>query len=356
MQAPLYKTVQAPLAKYSNAHAGLWFERFFNGYDSEWTVAADAKQTWIKSVTGKQGDIEKLAAFASRQQALVSVLQGESRFYKTDWHCVTGMGNPHPVENGFSWHPTLAVPYLAGSAVKGLVRAWVEMNEDGLSDEEKRNRLKDWFSTEDKKDVAEQAGNFIFFDAIPSEPPLLICDIMTPHMGKWYEQGDTGSLNSDAIPADWHEPVPVPFLAVKKAQFIFSIAARNPQNQAHIDELSKVFEALDNALTWLGAGAKTAAGYGQMSSKEAIKQQHVKAVQDWLTEAIQSLKNDKDLRGQPEENLWKKALSEKWLFAPPELKPTILELIKTKWKELKISWEKPVGKSAEEAKRNFVKK
>ena len=268
MQAPLYRVAQAPLAKPDNAHAGLWFERFFNGYDRDWTIADTAKQTWIKSVTGKQGDVEKLANFTSRQQALVSVLQGESRCYKTDWHFVTGMGNPHPVENGFTWHPTLAVPFLAGSAVKGLVRAWVEMDEDGLGETEKKARLKQWFGTEDKEQVAEQAGNFIFFDALPSEPPTLICDIMTPHMGKWYEQGDTGSLNPDVIPADWHEPVPVPFLAVKKAQFIFSIAARNPQNQAHIDELKKVFEALDNALTWLGAGAKIAAGYGYMEENE----------------------------------------------------------------------------------------
>lgn len=180
------------------------------------------------------------------------------------------MGNPHPVENGFTWHPTLAVPYLAGSAVKGLVRAWVEMNDGGLNYDEKSALLKHWFGTEDKEQVAEQAGNFIFFDAIPSEPPVLLCDIMTPHMGKWYEQGDDvqKNLNPDVIPADWHEPVPVPFLAVKKALFVFSIAARNVKHQA---ELAKIFTALDSALSWLGAGAKTAAGYGYMTEREADK-------------------------------------------------------------------------------------
>jgi CRISPR-associated protein Cmr6 len=168
------------------------------------------------------------------------------------------MGNPHPVENGFSWHPTLAVPYLAGSAVKGLVRAWVEMDEYSA----KKARLKHWFGTEDKKDVAEQAGNFIFFDAIPHKVPELICDIMTPHMGDWYEQGNHADRKKpNTIPADWHEPVPVPFLAVKNAEFIFSIAARTKDAQA---ELNNVFNALKNALEWLGAGAKTAAGYGYM--------------------------------------------------------------------------------------------
>lgn len=128
-----------------------------------------------------------------------------------------------------------------------------------------KDRLTHWFGTEDKEQVAEQSGAFIFFDAVPHQPPELLCDIMTPHMDKWYEQGDTGSLDPDKIPADWHEPVPVPFLAVKKAQFIFRIAARNPKNQADVKELADIFEALNNALLWLGAGAKTAVGYGYMS-------------------------------------------------------------------------------------------
>ncbi|MEI6706062.1 MAG: type III-B CRISPR module RAMP protein Cmr6 [Methylococcales bacterium] len=266
MSLPLYRNNQAYSTKPDNAHAGLWFERFFNGYNNDWTIADEAKQTWIKSVTGLQGDKQKLEDFTIRQQTLVTALQGESHCYTTDWHFVTGMGNPHPVENGFSWHPTLAVPYLAGSAVKGLVRAWVE----SLTDDEKKTRLKHWFGTEDKEQVAEQAGDFIFFDAIPSKPPTLLCDIMTPHMGKWYEQGgEKDNLKPDTIPADWHEPVPVPFLAVKNAQFIFSIAARNPHNKPdNVKELAKIFEALNNALLWLGAGAKTAAGYGYMTEDE----------------------------------------------------------------------------------------
>jgi CRISPR-associated protein Cmr6 len=35
----------------------------------------------------------------------------------------------------------------------------------------------------------------------------------------------------DKLPADWHEPVPVPFLAVKSATFLISIVARNPKNK-----------------------------------------------------------------------------------------------------------------------------
>ena len=181
------------------------------------------------------------------------------------------MGNSHPVENGFSWHSTLGVPYIAGSAVKGLVRAWVELNEDKLEDVDKRARLKRWFGTETKEEVAEQAGAFIFFDAIPEQRPSLMADIMTPHMGDWYADGAKGNPNNaKAVPADWHEPIPVAFLAVKQAQFIFSIAPRKAQTDESEKErqdaqLKAVFEALEQALEWLGSGGKTGAGYGYMS-------------------------------------------------------------------------------------------
>lgn len=132
MTAPLYYQIED--RKPDNAHSGLWFERFFNSYQispqGHWEIpkpnketGKDVKRDWINQVAGEVGNQIQLKSFQERQEALLKVLQGESHCYTSDWHFVTGMGNPHPVENGFSWHPTLAVPYLAGSAVKGLVRA-----------------------------------------------------------------------------------------------------------------------------------------------------------------------------------------------------------------------------------------
>jgi CRISPR-associated protein Cmr6 len=279
MSAPLYHTHHSPEKKPDNAHSGLWFDRFFDRYQvngKDWQIPKpdklqDAKRDWIKTVAGPVGQAEQLTRYIERQTALVHHLHGRSQRYQTDWHFVTGMGNPHPVENGFTWHPTLGVPYLTGAAVKGLVRAWVENNEDRLTGTEQKARLKSWFGTENKGDVAEQTGGFIFFDAIPDQRPGLLCDIMTPHMGDWYSDGDKGDVkNSKAIPADWHEPVPVPFLAVKHAQLVFSIAPRLPQLQEQLDE---VFNVLTQALEWLGAGAKTATGYGYMSLDEIFSRE-----------------------------------------------------------------------------------
>ena len=273
MVAPLYNGAEIPDKKPEQAHAGLWFDRFFNRYDAKWELGDTAKTEWINLVKGPVGQTDKLADFIKRQFSLVKQLHGTSQRYKTDWHFVTGMGNSHPVENGFSWHPTLGVPYIAGSAVKGLVRAWVELNEDKLADPDRAAHLKSWFGTEKKDDVAEQTGDFIFFDAIPEQRPNLIADIMTPHMGDWYADGAKGNPNNaKAVPADWHEPIPVTFLAVKHAQFIFSIAPRKAQTdesekKLQDAQLEAVFEALKRALEWLGAGAKTGVGYGYMTQE-----------------------------------------------------------------------------------------
>jgi CRISPR-associated protein Cmr6 len=270
MTLPFYREHNAPSKLPTSAHKGLWFERFFNGFNdkSNWAILDEnAKKNMIESVSGPSGSQPQLEQFQNRQLALVDQLNGQSQCFKTDWHFVTGMGNPHPVENGFSWHSTLAVPYLMGSTVKGLVRAWVEMNEDESPKEKKLNRLKTWFGSEEKGGDSEQVGAFIFFDATPQKQPMLICDIMTPHMGKWYESGGK-SLKSDSVPGDWHDPTPIPFLAVKNASFVFHIAPRQAKD---LKEVEDVFIALSNALMWLGAGAKTAAGYGYMTEDENFK-------------------------------------------------------------------------------------
>jgi CRISPR-associated protein Cmr6 len=116
-----------------------------------------------------------------------------------------------------------------------------------------------------------QAGELIFFDAIPLRPVQLRTEIMTPHMGKWYEQGgdiEGGDIlkHPECIPADWHDPNPIFFLVVERATFLFSVALRNPAVKNC--DLAKVLLALEQSLQWLGAGAKTATGYGRMGRDE----------------------------------------------------------------------------------------
>lgn len=341
MNLPLYEAARAePPTLETDGHRGLWFERFFNQYDPAWKVLDQGKGAWIKRVAdiGKCGNEAALNRHAQSLAERATFLGGEIRGFATDWHFATGLGNPHPVENGFLWHPTLGVPYLPGAAVKGLVRAWVEQWDDGLDGEPRKQRLRIWFGTETKDEVPEQAGELIFFDALPVGPVWLEQDVMTPHYGKWYEQGGEiadPAKEPDKVPADWHDPVPVPFLVVKKACFVFAIAPRRPAFQG---EVEAALQALENALEWLGAGAKTAVGYGRMreTSLDLFRSA-------WVDKTIQEIKDRN--RSSESEALRGKQLAEAWqaLAEGPE-KQAALNDIRSRW-EKEGWWENPPGKA-----------
>jgi CRISPR-associated protein Cmr6 len=279
---------------------------------------------------------------------------------------VSGLGASHPFETGFIWHRTLSVPYLPGSSVKGLLRAWAEQW-GGSDDKEQISRL---FGTGGDNDG--QAGAIIVFDALPSQPPKskaetstlpshppqLELDIINPHYSDYYKNPAT------TPPADYLDPSPVFFLAVAPGQsFRFFLAPRlgfySKQNgiaaYSAADDLETAKQLLINALVHLGIGAKTAVGYGQMTALEYQEKEQANNAQKWLDEVIEGFRKDKDFKGQPEKVFWQNALSEKWLRAPSELKPLILELIKAKWVELNINWQQPSGNSAQAAKRNFMR-
>ncbi|MGI9211319.1 MAG: type III-B CRISPR module RAMP protein Cmr6, partial [Methylococcaceae bacterium] len=273
MTRPLYAAA-AHEAKPTSGdwHKGLWYERFVDIYaqnGSAWSIPKPVdgnspKSIWIEKVTGPTGNTKELERHALNLLGRVAWLKGELGVFKSDWNFVTGLGNPHPVENGFLWHPTLGVPYLPGSSVKGLLRAWVEHWDDTLTPDIKKARCLTWFGTEAKEDIPDQTGRLIFFDALPVKEVTLAQDVMTPHYGDWYEQGgEIGNANVEhnKVPADWHDPVPVPFLVVKEASWLFAIAPRKPEDQA---EAKNAMVQLKQALEWLGAGAKTAVGYGRM--------------------------------------------------------------------------------------------
>lgn len=265
----LYQKQRSALDK---ANKGLLFERFYDGYGNDFSLAQGSHAEELNSlgIIGRCGSESELKEAAKRRVNLVSGLGGQFGVFATDWHFVSGMGNAHPVENGFTWHPVYGTPYLPGSSVKGLLRAWMEHWANAEQDKEQRQQLvHDWFGrsagTGGKSD-AGKAGDLIFFDAIPVERPAVSVDIMTPHMGKWYEQGGE-KITAESQPGDWHSPVPVPFLVTADARFVFSVAPRTPK--AQVDGLAEqAMEHLKDALAWLGAGAKTAAGYGHMSFDE----------------------------------------------------------------------------------------
>lgn len=283
MTYPLYRGSSAaaaellkPGAKLDRPNIGLYFSRFYGGFsqEQEWKVLTESKKNFIEDTakTSQPSHSAYAKSFGERQKQLCERLGGVCAVLETTGPFVTGTGISHPVENGFTFHPTLGLPYLPASGVKGLLRAWVEVWMEHASAEERTSKIQQWFGSNTTATSPDgQTGELIFFDALPSNNVLMGCDIMTPHMGGWYENGDaiTGDNFASVAPADWHSPVPVPFLVVKpKTSFLWCIAPKLT-GQAQIDVVRKqaavqALAALKAALEWVGSGAKTAVGYGRM--------------------------------------------------------------------------------------------
>jgi CRISPR-associated protein Cmr6 len=81
----------------------------------------------------------------------------------------------------------------------------------------------------------------------------LEADVMTPHYSPW---------TADNPPGDWRSPTPIPFLtAAPGLEFQFAVFPRAKHDS---EPMVTVGHWLEEALTEMGAGAKTAVGYGRM--------------------------------------------------------------------------------------------
>ncbi len=267
-----------------------------------------------------------LAHLAGRRQALARALERQgmavAAFRGTvDWRLAVGLGADHPLENGFTFHRVYGVPYLPGSALKGLARAWrfariaEECGIGPLWDpdrvkairKDKKNNLtpldalEEVLGAPDEGDVAEVArtavtrvpedlrkplesldwtgvwekardfrlafgsaavrGRVCFTDALPDDPDgtalRFHLDVVTPHYGPYYGGG------GDKPPADWYSPVPSNFLTVG-AGSPFAFVLYGPDG--HL--VDRAAGWLREALAW-GAGGKVSAGYGAMTVDRA---------------------------------------------------------------------------------------
>lgn len=263
----------------SDYNAGLWYDKFCNQWCRDpqkegsdcWSlesftqgkgknkITITPKDEWIAGTADHLvGNSSLLDEQRRRLRTLVSARGGRLLYFQTEARFVTGLGRAHPVENGFAWHHTLGTPYLPGSSLKGLMRAWAQ--EQG-EQEPDINRI---FGPRGQREPA--CGSVVFFDALPTQPVRLEAEVMTPHYGPYYQDEA-----AKTPPADWHDPVPIPFLAVAAAQpFIFAFAPRRRHEAQDSADCAAVAGWLKEALAWLGAGAKTSVGYGRFRLDSAV--------------------------------------------------------------------------------------
>ncbi|MDR3214569.1 MAG: type III-B CRISPR module RAMP protein Cmr6 [Azoarcus sp.] len=310
----------------SRTHQALWTTHDINyrvaGRDREEREFKDENKTaCLKNACAlTDNDKRTFEALGKRQEALAQTC-GKDSMLIMDAQSIapfsTGLGNEHPLENGFAFLNPYGLPYLPGSGVKGVLRQAVKelaSGEWGKTDWslEKRYPLKIGkdetlmlsaldvlFGYETPKGEKDHVrGVLSFWDVIPQiKGDHLAVDIMTPHQSHYYQN----KASADSVtPHESGQPKPISFLTVPpKSGFVFYVQcdvahlARLAPELTENDNWRKLLEdAFQHAFDWLGFGAKTSVGYGAMESGAQIqrkaddeaakvRQQQQESAQEW---------------------------------------------------------------------------
>jgi len=225
------------------------------------------KSNWLRAFAADNHiDTQLVENVYNRWFNAITAMQAKHFPATTAWRMIIGLGGETVLETDLTLHHLYGIPFIPGSALKGLTRAYVT----GEIAEHKSKKIED-----DDSDIQrifgtqKEAGSVIFFDAMPVNDKINFdLDIMNAHYPKYYGEKQPPANNQD--------PNPVTFLTVANTTFLFALAPRRPKKthpQEHLQDAKDTEEAmgwLQNALRDYGVGGKTSAGYGYFS----IPQQH----------------------------------------------------------------------------------
>lgn len=250
------------------------FGLYFDGWDGGWQTPTNKTPAFLKLTSPlPRHCCDALEALRQRQTHTAQALGDLALSLPVQLSAPlsTGLGNEHPLENGFAFLNPYGLPYLAGSGAKGVLRRAAEelaSGEWGDSTGWNQDAIDILFGPgEERLDqgVDFRRGALAFWDVffVPGKDGrLLKVEIMTPH--------HSGYLQGSGSPHANEDPNPVPFLAISAgARATLHIActpALIPANQTvlHDGWRQLVEAAVTHAGEWLGFGAKSAVGYGRV--------------------------------------------------------------------------------------------
>ncbi|MGH2506629.1 MAG: type III-B CRISPR module RAMP protein Cmr6 [Ktedonobacteraceae bacterium] len=221
----------------------------------------EERSAWLKELArSSQNHIDPELAKQTydRWFALTNALQVTHFRAALDWRMVVGLGGETVLETDLTLHHLYGLPYIPGSALKGLARAYVTGEEQpSKKEEEDSGEIQRIFGSQ------KQAGTVLFFDAWPLDGQVAFAvDIMNSHYPQYYSEGK--------LPTNTQNPNPVTFLAVEKTDFVFALAPRatsaEQEKKTRREDVQKVSIWLQKALQDYGVGGKTSAGYGHFQA------------------------------------------------------------------------------------------
>ncbi len=225
-------------------HPGLWLDKFLPKQESQGGESSFGKHF------KEAASIPVSPAYKTLFEAWKQALQQEGVIIKKAkalGRLAIGLGAESVLETNITIHRTYGVPYIPGSALKGLAARYARLR---LGDEWKKGTT----AYQTLFGDTSTEGHVIFFDALyvpnsaKDDKPLLI-DVITVHHPAYYQ-------GAGSPPADWDSPTPIPFLSATGS---FLIALYGPDKW-----VNAAFQILALALREEGIGAKTNSGYGRM--------------------------------------------------------------------------------------------
>lgn len=244
------------------------------------------RDVWFRKITSQvrvnSDDLSRMiVATGDRWQSMTANASRFSMYNRS--RLLIGLGAKGALEIGITLHHTTGLPYIPGSALKGLARTYAllslaaerQAGQDELEQldtdlmlgrldstlelAEAYREIFGFAANEHRSD--SDAGKAVFYDAIlfdmliePPNSEIFSIDVMTPHFTEYYR-----ASGSDA-PHDAGNPIPVSFLTVNEG-FVFRFAVGTRGNGTE-DHRKQARTWLRGGLTELGIGSKTAAGYG----------------------------------------------------------------------------------------------
>jgi len=279
---PKQKQAQQSLAstrKERQTHAGLWLDKYITTQNRD----GKGRQALVNEVAALPIPETYLASYKRWGKMLVDsgVRTHEAH---TKGRMVVGLGDESVLETSVALHHTYGVPYIPGSALKGLAANYAHQRLGDL-----------WKKDSDAYKIvfgdADNAGYVTFFDALyipldtntQKKKCALYPDVITVHHQKYYQGKD------NAPPADWDSPIPIPFLSATGSYLLALVA---PELEEPDEWLTRTFEILANALHERGVGAKTSSGYGRMEIEGVAITQLSPQLED-VQKEVPSVKRDR---------------------------------------------------------------
>lgn len=291
IQPPFALNVREALGKVEliDRHPGLELDKYHLPAHDKDGKSKNQKDV-LDKVSKAAGDEHLLGELLDRRRAQLSAQVALTWEMKTAGPLTIHLARANTMENaGICLHPLYGFAYLPGSGLKGMARAyaetiWLKDQDDPDAAWRTIEEVFGWASNplrkeqieddkhparpvhdEEKNEITDSSGTIVFHDAWPVKWPELEVDVVTNHHMPYY----TGKKLDQPFnaPGDWHGPNPVYFLALSPgARFSFALSKRHPGVGDDLLELARSW--LRGALLHLGAGAKTAAGYGAFLPEE----------------------------------------------------------------------------------------